>query len=144
MVWDQWNLLHSTRFSGQTTNYPTRNLLAPISGSVEASDAAPLDAAWREIEEETTLTRRSLELLRQGEPYFSVDASVGREWALYPFAFRLKRLSEGGLGTSGIKIGWEHQSYHWFDPRHVTDSESFGGVPRLTESLRRCWLEAGS
>lgn len=80
-------------------------------------------------------------MLRQGKPYSFIDHSVNREWTLHPFAFRLKPQAEGGLGPAGINIDWEHVGYDWFDPLAVSDDESFGGVPRLTESLRRCWFE---
>jgi len=98
-------------------------------------------AAWRELEEETTLTPMSLELMRQGKSYSFGDESVGREWTVYPFAFRLKTVTEGGTGESGLQIDWEHEDWKWFDPIDVEDSEQFGGVPRLDESLRRVWFE---
>jgi translation initiation factor 2B subunit (eIF-2B alpha/beta/delta family) len=119
----------------------SRHRLAPISGGVEVEDANPLDTAWRELREETTLTPRSLALFRQGKPYSFVDESISREWTLNPFAFRLKSQAEGGLGEAGITIDWEHVGWEWVDPHKVTDGKSFGGVPRLTESLRRCWFE---
>jgi len=118
-----------------------RHHLAPISGSIDAADATPLAAAWRELREETTLTPTSLSLLRQGKPYTFSDASVGREWTIYPFAFRLRSRKEGGKGEAGITIDWEHDGWGWHDPLSVTDDAGFGGVPRLAESLRRVWFE---
>ncbi len=44
-------------------------------------------------------------------------------------------------GEQGIRIDWEHEDWAWYDPFQVNDSESFGGVPRLTESLRRVFFE---
>jgi translation initiation factor 2B subunit (eIF-2B alpha/beta/delta family) len=102
---------------------------------------SPLSAAWREIKEETTLTPRSLALMRQGKSYSLSDSSVGREWTIYPFAFRLKTAEEGGMGESAIQIDWEHVGWAWYDPLEVEDSEKFGGVPKLAESLRRVWFE---
>lgn len=63
---------------------------------------------------------------------------MGREWTVYPFAFRLK---DPGQGESAIKIDWEHDEWQWHDPDSVVDSEEFGGVPRLKQSLRRVWFE---
>ncbi|KAI5459369.1 hypothetical protein BGZ63DRAFT_426648 [Mariannaea sp. PMI_226] len=114
--------------------------LAPIAGSVEKTDSSPLAAAWREIEEETTLTSSSLRLFRQGKPYSFIDESIGREWTINPFAFVLRSAKEGNPGKSGIHIDWEHEGYEWFDPDAVNDSDDFGGVPRLLESLRRVWF----
>lgn len=118
-----------------------RHRWAVISGSIDPEDPSPLAAAWREIEEETTLTRSSLELIRQGKSYVLPDESIGREWTINPFAFRLKEPSEGGRGEEGITLDWEHQDWGWYDPMEVEDSESFGAVPRLAESLRRVWFE---
>lgn len=93
------------------------------------------------MREETTLTPASLVLLRQGKSYSFSDESIGRSWTIYPFAFRLKTAEEGGKGENGIKIDWEHEGWGWYDPLQVEDVDSFGGVPRLAESLRRVWFE---
>lgn len=66
---------------------------------------------------------------------------MGRLWTINPFGFVLKSPQEGGLGEKGITIDWEHEGYQWFDPDQVTDDESFQGVPRLKESLRRVWFD---
>lgn len=112
-----------------------------VSGSIDPEDPSPQAAAWREIREETTLTPSSLELMRQGKSYVLPDESIGREWTIYPFAFRLKDPSEGGRGEQGITLDWEHEDWAWYDPSEIEDSESFGAVPRLAESLRRVWFE---
>lgn len=115
--------------------------LAPISGSIEQNESSAT-AAWRELQEETTLTSRDIELWRWGKPYTFSDESVGRQWTIYPFAFRLKDADEGGRGEEAIKIDWEHEGWGWYDPADVKDDGQFGGVPRLAESLRRVWFEA--
>lgn len=112
-----------------------------VSGSIDPEDPSPQAAAWREIQEETTLTQSSLELIRQGKSYILPDESIGREWTIYPFAFRLKETTEGGKGEKGITLDWEHDEWAWYDPLDIEDSESFGAVPRLAESLRRVWFE---
>ncbi|KAI0105044.1 hypothetical protein GGR51DRAFT_520663 [Nemania sp. FL0031] len=127
------------RRSGKVSTY--QHKLAPCSGSVEASDASPFAAALREIQEETTLPASSLDLLRVGKPYAFTDESIGREWNINPFAFRLKDVTEGGKGEEGIKLDWEHDGIEWFDPMQVSGSDEFGGVPRLIDSLRRVWPE---
>lgn len=115
--------------------------LAPISGSIDQNEAS-VTAAWREIQEETSLTSRDIELWRRGKPYTFSDESVGRQWTIYPFAFRLKGPDDGGRGEEAIKIDWEHERWEWYDPADVKDDEQFGGVPRLAESLHRVWFEA--
>ncbi|KAH6980589.1 hypothetical protein BKA56DRAFT_485973 [Ilyonectria sp. MPI-CAGE-AT-0026] len=126
------------RRSGEVSTY--QHKYAPVAGSVETTDSSPLATAWREINEETTLTETSLRLFRQGKPYSFTDESIGREWTINPFGFVLKSEKEGGVGEAGIQIDWEHEGYEWFDPDAVDDSDDFGGVPRLLESLRRVWF----
>ncbi|KAI0428454.1 hypothetical protein F5Y09DRAFT_312970 [Xylaria sp. FL1042] len=127
------------RRSGKVKTY--RHKLAPCSGTVEKYDKNPLDAAFREIREETNLPASSLDLLCFGKPYSFVDESINREWNIYPFAFRLKDIAEGGKGEAGIALDWEHEAIEWFDPLQVNESDEFGGVPRLVDSLRRVWPE---
>ncbi|TEA19534.1 Ribose 1,5-bisphosphate isomerase [Colletotrichum sidae] len=123
------------RRSDKVRTYQGR--LAPISGSVDKADASPLHAAWREIAEETCLTSANLTLLRQGKDYKFSDQSIGREWTIFPYAFGLNAPED----EANIQIDWEHTGFQWFDPRDVEDVDSFGGVPRLAESLRRVWFE---
>lgn len=108
---------------------------------MEKDDASPLATALREITEETRLDPASIELLRRGKPYSFSDESVGREWTINSFAFRLKSAAEGGKGEEGITIDWEHEAWEWHDPLQVHASDEFGGVPRLVDSLRRVWPE---
>jgi len=100
------------RRSSKVRTYPHK--LAPIAGSIEADDASPLSAAWRELREETGLGSEDVELWRRGpgfeftdERAVSVGAGAGggeveeedgkrsvkrgRMWKVWPFAFRLKR-----------------------------------------------------
>lgn len=130
--------------SQRRTEYNTKETshkLAPIAGSIDQNES-PEAAAWREIEEETTLTSRDIELWRQGKPYTFSDESIGRQWVIHPFGFRLKGTEEGGRGEEAIKIDWEHEGWGWYDPMDVKDDEQFGGVPRLAESLHRVLFEA--
>jgi Initiation factor 2 subunit family len=94
------------------------------------------------MEEETSLTPASLVLFRQGKPYSFHGPSVGREWTIYPFGFRLKNPAEGGHGEEAIWINWEHEAWAWHDPDAVIDESHFAGVPRLKDSLRPVWYES--
>ncbi|KAM0563786.1 hypothetical protein ACHAPJ_001519 [Fusarium lateritium] len=126
------------RRSGNVNTY--QHKYAGVSGSVEETDASPLATAWRELEEETTLTDDSLRLFRQGKPFSFADESIGREWTINPFGFILKSERDGGRGEAGIRIDWEHEGYEWFDPDLFNESDDFEGVPRILESLRRVWF----
>ncbi|KAE8381165.1 hypothetical protein BDV26DRAFT_255858 [Aspergillus bertholletiae] len=118
-----------------------RHHLAPISGSIDPTDPDPLAAAWRELCEETGLTPSDLSFWRTGKPFTFSDPSIGREWTVHPFAFRLKDPAEGGQGEAAIRIDWEHEGWQWYDPRTVLEDESLNTVPRLQDSLRRVWFE---
>lgn len=90
---------------------------AAVSGTIESSDASPLDAAARELDEETTICSESLgesssyggvgqdrlkTILRQG---LHVDVPISRSGVIrvYPFAFELPR------GLENFKMrGTEH------------------------------------
>lgn len=129
----------ASKAPAQPSNSQSQHL-APISGSIDPNET-PLEAAWRELSEETSLNSTSLLHWRTGKPFSFIDPSVNREWTIHPFAFRLKNSGEGGLGERAIRIDWEHEDWQWFDPGSIVDNEEFGGVPRLHESLRRIWLE---
>ncbi|KAL3479367.1 hypothetical protein BJX99DRAFT_222504 [Aspergillus californicus] len=124
--------------SGKVNTYQHRT--APISGTISRSDKEPLTAAWRELFEETKLTPSTLSFWRTGKPFSFVDESVGREWTVHPFAFRLKEPDTDG---TKIETDWEHEGWKWFDPTAVIRSAGFEdtGVPHLRESLRRVWFE---
>lgn len=118
--------LAMTGASGQrTANKSPRHRWAVVSGSIDPEDPSPQAAAWREIREETTLTPSSLELMRQGKSYVLPDESIGREWTIYPFAFRLKEAGEGGRGEEAIELNWEHDTWAWYDPFEVEDQGKF-------------------
>ena len=101
-----------------------------------------MTAAWRELVEETTLTRQDVELWRRGMPYVYIDESINRKWNILPFSFRLKTPEEGGRGEARIQLNWEHSGWQWYDPGSIRDDDDFGGVPRLAESFHRIWFEA--
>ncbi|KAE8359508.1 hypothetical protein BDV27DRAFT_136002 [Aspergillus caelatus] len=119
-----------------------RHHLAPISGSIDPDDPNPLAAAWRELCEETNLTPSDLSFWRTGKPFTFSDPSIGREWTVHPFAFRLKDPAEGGQGEEAIRTDWEHEGWQWYDPRTVLEDESLTTVPRLQDSLKRVWFES--
>lgn len=75
-------------------------------------------------------------LWRQGNPFIFGDISAGRQWTVHPFAFQLRPEAQ-----DKIQIDWEHDGWDWYDPEKVTDEETFNGVPRLVESLKRVWFE---
>ncbi|CEL09406.1 hypothetical protein ASPCAL12542 [Aspergillus calidoustus] len=124
------------RRSAKVSTYQHR--IAPISGSISRTDPDPPTAAWRELSEETKLTSSNLSLWRSGKSFTFSDESVGREWTIHPFAFRLAEGAEKAIQTD-----WEHEGWNWYDPTTVVNNASSGDeyVPHLRESLRRVWFE---
>ncbi|KAH8703244.1 hypothetical protein BGW36DRAFT_422813 [Talaromyces proteolyticus] len=141
-----------------------QHYLAPISGSIDRhTDASPLDAAWRELKEETSLTPDSAKLWRKGRPFTFQDYSVGREWTIYPFAFLLKLQTRtrrhtvdeeciaGDGETDGVVLDWEHSFHNWYDPDEVLSRLLEDGeearvsgqklVPRIADSLIQVYPE---
>ncbi|KAJ5627270.1 hypothetical protein N7528_004697 [Penicillium herquei] len=125
------------RRSDQVKTYQHR--IGPISGGIEGNES-PIQAAWREIEEETTLTPNELDFWRHGNPFTFTDTSVGRKWTIYSFAFRFKS-QEPDKADSAIEIDWEHDSWSWYKPTEILEEDHLGGVPRLAESFRRVFFE---
>ncbi|CRG91045.1 hypothetical protein PISL3812_08093 [Talaromyces islandicus] len=136
--------------------------LAPISGSIDRqADSTPLDAAWRELEEETSLTPSTVKLWRKGRPFTFQDYAVGREWTIYPFAFLLKsypcshtKVDKDNTSTDktdGVVLDWEHDFHNWYDPEEVLHRLFEDGpeatvsgqklVPRIADSLIRVYPE---
>jgi hypothetical protein len=120
-----------------------------------------LDAAWRELKEETSLTPSSAKLWRKGRPFTFQDYEVGREWTIYPFAFLLKsypcshtKVDEENTSvdkTDGVVLDWEHDFHNWYDPEEVLQRLFEDGaeamvsgqklVPRIADSLIRVYPE---
>ena len=96
---------------------------AGVSGYLEA--AAPLDQAYREIEEETGLARQDVRLLAKGEPLDVDDAALGVRWRVHPFLFEVE-------APALVKLDWEHTESRWVRPAELGDYET---VPGLAQAL---------
>jgi 8-oxo-dGTP pyrophosphatase MutT (NUDIX family) len=167
-----------------------QNKLGPIAGSVESRPKrrstttsassqtrgrqvdegaiidreSPIDAAWRELNEEIGLGPQDLEFLRAGKSFTFSDSSAiaedkatevngrkGRLWTVYPFAFRLRRglanLSDEDSGEPTLKmnLNFEHSSYEWFPIQDILAGKLKDDcVPRLDETLRRLYISSSS
>ena len=95
-----------------------------ISGYLEAG-VTPLEQAYTELREEAGLTRDDVELLRVGEPIAFRDESLGQNWVVYPFLFRLLR-------PEAVRHDWEADRFEWYPPEAVATLPT---VPRLAEAL---------
>lgn len=137
-----------------------RKKLAPIAGSVELDDKTPLDAAWRELKEETCLGPQQIELWRRGPGFQFTDEkavvgkdgkgeTVGRTWHVWPFAFRFKKelVDEHNnvVDPSVFKMNWEHLNLEWNFVEDILDGKILDQcVPRLEITLGQVWVDPES
>ena len=101
-----------------------KGLWAGISGYIENNDA--LTQALKEIEEETGLSNKKLNLLHVGQPLEVVEFdNPDTVWVVHPYLFH--------SNTSLIRIDWEHDEVRWINPNEI---KSYETVPKLKEALR--------
>jgi nicotinamide-nucleotide amidase len=93
-----------------------------ISGYMEKE---PLDQAYTEIQEETSLGIRDIKLVRKGVPFELVDEKLNRKWIIHPFLFDT-------ASPKKINIDWENIEKRWIDPKDIRDFET---VPGLDHAL---------
>lgn len=98
---------------------------AGISGYIEGSEDV-LERAYREISEETGLTRDAVELIRIGEPLEVPDKELDTLWIVHPHLFR--------TSNTNIRLDWEHDQYNWIEPDQIVNYDT---VPMLKEALQR-------
>jgi 8-oxo-dGTP diphosphatase len=112
------------RRSGQVGSYQGR--WAGVSGYIETTAD---EQALAEIEEETSLARQEVELIRKGKPLPVEDKELGVRWLVHPYLFHIKDRKK-------IKIDWEHKETRWIAPQDITKFET---VPKLQETLLRVY-----
>jgi hypothetical protein len=101
-----------------------RGKWAGVSGYIESSAD---EQALTEIEEETSLARTEVELVKKGEPLAVEDEGLGVKWLIHPYRFRIRDRDK-------IKIDWEHKEARWIKPE---DIDEYPTVPKLKEALAR-------
>ena len=112
------------RRSGQVGSYQGR--WAGVSGYIETTAD---EQALTEIEEETSLSREEVELIRRGKPLAVEDKELGVRWIVHPYLFHIKDRNK-------IKIDWEHKEAKWIAPKDIANYQT---VPKLKETLDRVY-----
>ncbi|MDH5696735.1 MAG: NUDIX pyrophosphatase [Dehalococcoidia bacterium] len=97
---------------------------AGVSGYIETTAD---EQALTEIEEETSLRREDVELIKRGKPLSVEDNKLGVRWVVHPYLFHIKDRDK-------IKIDWEHKETSWIKPE---DIDNYQTVPMLKETLAR-------
>ena len=112
------------RRSEQVGSYQGR--WAGVSGYIEKTAD---EQALIEIEEETGLSKKDIELAKKGEPLAVEDNTIGIRWVVHPYLFHIKDRSK-------IRTDWEHKEVKWIDPK---DIDNYQTVPMLKETLARVY-----
>ncbi len=112
--------------SDRVSTYPGH--WAAISGSVE--EAGPAEQAYREIEEETGLSRSQVVLLGEGRPVRFPDRELGVVWVVHPYLFRCE-------APEAIRTDWEHVRFQWTDPGRICELRTVPGLAEAYEAAVR-------
>lgn len=112
------------RRSGRVGSYPGK--WAGVSGYVEKNAD---EQALTEIEEETSLRREDLKLVKRGKPLPVEDERLGVKWVVHSYLFHIKDRNK-------VKIDWEHKEIRWIKPE---DLDNYQTVPMLKETLARVY-----
>jgi ADP-ribose pyrophosphatase YjhB (NUDIX family) len=112
------------RRSGQVGSYQGK--WAGVSGYIETSAD---EQALIEIEEETSLSREDVELIKKGRPLPIEDKRLGVRWVVHPYLFHIKDRDK-------VKIDWEHKEARWIKREEIGN---FDTVPKLKETLARVY-----
>ncbi|MEM3103242.1 MAG: NUDIX pyrophosphatase [Candidatus Nitrosocaldus sp.] len=107
-----------------------RHRWAGVSGYIE-HDEDTLERAYREIEEETGISRAYLRLVSAGRAVEVVDEDNATIWVVHPYLFE--------SSIDEVRLDWEHDSYLWIKPEEIS---SFYTVPMLKEALESCLYKA--
>ncbi len=99
---------------------------AGISGSIDDGRTAD-EQALVEIEEETSISRVQVKLIRKGKPLRIADGALHLMKVVHPYLFHINDRSQ-------IKTNWEHKEIRWIKPGDIDNYET---MPKLKETLAK-------
>lgn len=109
------------RRSGRVGTY--RGQWAGVSGYLETE---PLEQAYIELREETSLERKDVSPLIRGEPLEVFDEETGVAWRVHPFLADVK-------DPGNIRLDWESEEMRWVEPEEIIHLDT---VPGLEKTFR--------
>ena len=112
------NRLLLLRRSGKVGSYKGR--WGVVAGHLEKGDEAIIDRAYAEIEEEASIPKHDLTLIKQAEPFYLDAPELGVRWHIHPFLFESR--------TDNVTLDWEHTDHRWICPETI---DQFETVPNL-------------
>jgi 8-oxo-dGTP diphosphatase len=110
--------------SGRVGTYQGR--WAGVSGYLESP--IPLDQAYTELDEEVSLGRNQVTLIKAGLPVEVVDEQEGRAWRVYPFLFAVR-------DPERIKLDWENTEMRWVHPSEISQLQTVPGLADVLEQV---------
>ncbi|MFC1958715.1 NTP transferase domain-containing protein [Chloroflexota bacterium] len=99
---------------------------AGISGSMDDGRTTD-EQALVEIEEETSVSRGQVKLIKRGKPLLIADETLCLMKVVHPYLFHINDRSQ-------IKTNWEHKQIRWIKPG---DIDSYKTMPKLKEALAK-------
>jgi len=96
-----------------------------ISGYLEMEN--PDEQAYKEIKEETNLSKTDIELVRKGDSIEVLDEDKKIKWIVYPYLFEVK-------SPEKIRLDWENTEMKWIKPNEIIFYQT---VPKLREALEK-------
>ena len=102
-----------------------KGVWAGVSGYLEKNDIKPIERAIIEIIEETGLSRKHINLVKEGKTLEIVDEDKNILWIVHPFLW--------DIFINKIKIDWEHKELKWIKTKEELDH--IETVPNLKETL---------
>ena len=112
------------RRSEQVSSYQRR--WAGVSGYIEQTDD---EQALTEIEEETSLRKEDVRLIRKGAPLLVEDEKLGMRWVVHPYLFHI-------TDRNKVRVDWEHKEACWIDAKNI---DNYQTVPKLKEALAQVY-----
>src|SRR5579859_2736542 len=101
-----------------------RGAWAGISGYLEAG-VTPVEQAYTELREETSLMANDVTLVREGIPLSVVDEPNKLAWVVHPFLFYLR-------SGAGLTTDWEATAHQWVRTDALVRLQT---VPKLAEAF---------
>jgi hypothetical protein len=108
--------------SGKVSTYAGK--WAGVSGGLQPGEE-PLEAARREMKEETGLSLGQKEIAVHGEPIYARDNEM--LWEIHPFLVEIQEES--------IALDWEHDEYQWVSPGEIGNYQTVPKLEKVIESL---------
>jgi nicotinamide-nucleotide amidase len=87
-----------------------------------------LNQAYTEINEETSLSKQEIKLIKKGSPVEICDANLNIKWRIYPFLFETNVPHK-------ITIDWENTEIKWILPEQISNYDCVPSLKMVLDKL---------